>query len=333
MQGMTRRAALILTALSQVRPGQSAQPPVRVIIDTDAGSDDLLAIAFLLSWPDVQIEAITVVNGLAHVAAGEVNIRCLLSLAGTPHVRVYSGRAQSSEGNRAFPDDWRRTSDELPGVRLPALRGQRETQPAAEFLARRLGERARPFRLLALGPLTNLAAAFEQTPALVALEDLVIMGGALSVPGNLGDGGAFKTDNNTAEWNIFIDPLAALKVCRSRANITLIPLDATAKVPIDLPFLEEFHKRARAPLGKFAGEVLESDRPYITSGYFQAWDPLAAVALVRPGVVTTKLMSIDVLQTSPQDGRTVEGKGRRSNVKVALDADAAEFKRVFFSVF
>ena len=333
MQGMTRRAALIVIPLSQARRGHSAQSTVPVIVDTDAGTDDLLAIAFLLARPDVRIEAITVVNGLAHVAAGEHNLRRLLSLAGKSDVPVYRGQDRPRQGMRAFPDDWRRTSDALPGVRLPAPQGRRQTQPATEFLARRLSARSRPFSLLALGPLTNLAAAFEQTPALAGLEHLVIMGGALRVPGNLGDGGAFKTNNNTAEWNIFIDPFAASKVFRSRAKITLIPLDATAKVPIDLPFLEELHKRAHTPLGKFAGEVLESDRQHIAGGYFQAWDPLAAVALVRPGVVATKPMSIDVLQMPPQDGRTVEAKDRPSNVEVALDADAAEFKRVFLSAF
>ena len=330
---MTRRAALILSALVQARPAHSAKAATPVIIDTDVGSDDLLAIAFLLSRQDVQIEAITAVNGLAHVGPGAINLCRLLTLSGRSNIPVYVGQAEPRQGHRAFPSDWRRASDELQGVRLPYPRRMPETPPAVEFLARRLNERSRPVRVLALGPLTNLAAAFQQTPAWPGLEHLVIMGGALHVPGNLGDGGAFRTDNKTAEWNIFVDPLAASIVFGSRANMTLIPLDATAKVPIDLAFLQEFQKRVQTPLGKFASEVLESDRPHIEGGYFQAWDPLAAVALVQPGVVSTKWMSLAVLQGPPQDGRTVAGQGRDANVEVALDANAAEFKRVFLSVF
>lgn len=330
---MTRRDVFVLTALAHARQGVAANSTIPIVIDTDVGSDDLLAISFLLSRRDMQIEAITVVNGLAHVGPGAINLCRLLTLAKQSEIPVYIGLQRPRKGDRAFPADWRRASDQLPGVRLPSPRRKPEIRPAVEFLARRLGERSRPVRVLALGPLTNLAAAFEQTPTLPALEHLVIMGGALHVPGNLGDGGAFPTDNKNAEWNIFVDPLAASIVFSSRATITLIPLDATAKVPIDLAFLKEFQKRARTPLGKFAGEVLESDRPQIAGGYFQAWDPLAAVALVQPGVVRTKAMSIQVSQTPPQDGRTVEAKGRQANVSVALDADGAEFRRVFLSVF
>ncbi len=330
---MTRRDVLVLTALAHARRGVAVGLPTPIVIDTDVGSDDLLAIAFLLSRRDVQIEAITVVNGLAHVGPGALNLCRLLVLAGQSDIPVYVGLERPRNGGRAFPTDWRRASDELPGVRLPSPGRKPEIQPAVEFLGRRLGERNRPVRVLALGPLTNLAAAFEQTPALPALEHLAIMGGALHVPGNLGDGGAFRTENKTAEWNIFVDPRAASIVFRSRARITLIPLDATAKVPIDLAFLKEFQNRAQTPLGKFASEVLESDRPHIEGGYFQAWDPLAAVALVQPGLVRTKAMGIAVLQTAPQDGRTVEAKGREANVAVALDADGAEFRRVFLSVF
>jgi pyrimidine-specific ribonucleoside hydrolase len=168
---------------------------------------------------------------------------------------------------------------------------------------------------------------------LAGLEHLVIMGGALNVPGNLNDGGLLKTYNKTAEWNIFVDPAAASIVFTSVARMTLIPLDATVKVPIDSAFLKEFRMHARTPLGKFAGEVLDSNRNAIESGYFQAWDPLAAVALVQPAVVATKPMKITVLQARPAEGRTVGAESSNANVAVALDANASEFKRTFFSAF
>jgi len=314
---MTRRGALMLASAVL-----SATPRTPVIIDTDVGSDDLLAIAFLLSRADIRIEAITVANGLAHVERGAANLVRLLTLAGKPDIPVYIGRSSPMRGHREFPAAWRRTSDELLGVHLPAAKRKPQSQSAAEFLAR-----TRPVRILALGPLTNLAEAG------VAGRKLVIMGGALRVPGNLGDGGFIKTNNTTAEWNIFVDPLAASIVFRSASQITLIPLDATAKVPIDMAFLQDFQKRARTPLGRFAAEVLESYRQSIEDGYFQAWDPLAAVALVEAGVVLTKMAAIEVLHTPPEDGRTVEAKGQKPNVAVAMDAKPAEFKRVFLAVF
>ena len=73
-----------------------------------------------------------------------------------------------------------------------------------------------PVRILALGPLTNVALALAGANP-KAIEEIVIMGGAFRVPGNLGDGGAFKTTNTTAEWNFFVDPEAAARVFRSRS--------------------------------------------------------------------------------------------------------------------
>src|ERR1700680_1519330 len=101
-----------------------AQP---VLIDTDAGSDDFMAIAFLLSHPSVRIEAITVANGMAHVEAGARNLVRLLELPGRREIPVFAGRSAPLRGKAEFPAEWRRISDELPGVMLPATSRNPET--------------------------------------------------------------------------------------------------------------------------------------------------------------------------------------------------------------
>jgi pyrimidine-specific ribonucleoside hydrolase len=305
-----------------------------LIIDTDAGSDDLMAIAFLLSRDDIHIEAITVANGLAHVRAGATNLLRLLELSGNKNIPVYIGCEQPLRGSAAFPEEWRTVSDTLPGVQLPATSRAPEPQSAAEYLATRLREPGAQVRILALGPLTNLAEALQRAPSSVrAIAEVVMMGGAVRVPGNLGDGGYFHTDNKTAEWNMFVDPLAAKIVFNSGAKIRLIPLDATNKVPIDTSFLREFESRARTPLGRFVAQILEGDRKFIEQGIYSAWDPLAAVALVHPAVVATRPLAIEIRQQSPEEGRTTEISGGRPNAKVALDANAALFKEIFFRAF
>src|ERR1700693_2374876 len=107
---MMRRYLLI----ALLAAGLAAQSPV--IIDNDAGSDDLMAIAFLLSRKDVKIEAITIVDGLAHVPAGAANVLRLLQLAGATGVPVFPGAQEPLERAAPFPAEWRRTSDTLPGV-------------------------------------------------------------------------------------------------------------------------------------------------------------------------------------------------------------------------
>ncbi len=326
---MLVRLILALTLFTSLT---HAQPP-GIIIDTDAGSDDILAIAFLLSHPSVHIDAITIANGLAHVDAGARNLTRLVELSGRTNIPVFAGSPTPLKGSAEFPREWRKISDDLPGVVLPATSRSLARKNAADYLVEYLKDRKHRVRILALGPLTNLAEALQREPSVASsIQEIVIMGGAIQVPGNLGDGGLFQTNNKTAEWNIFVDPLAARIVFRSRIPILLVPLDATNKVPIDLAFLREFQAHAVSPLGRVAAQVLETDREMIQGNFFYAWDPLAAVALLHPEVIQSHRLHIEILQDSPEDGRTVQAPGS-PNAEVAMDADAARFRQIFLQAF
>ncbi len=219
------RALAALFFATAVSPARKSAP---ILIDTDAGSDDFMAVALLLSHPNVAIDAITVVNGVAHVDAGARNMGRLLDLAGRKRVPVFAGRNTPLRGTAEFPAEWRKIADDLPGVALPPASRPPETRRAADYLVERLKNARTPVQILALGPLTNIAEAMERDlPWLHNIREIVLMGGAVRVPGNLQDGGVFHTKNSTAEWNIFIDPLAASIVFRSGVPIRLIALDAT----------------------------------------------------------------------------------------------------------
>ncbi len=304
-----------------------------ILIDTDAGSDDFMAVALLLWHPTVAIDAITVVNGLAHVDAGARNMGRLLDLAGRKQIPVFAGRSTPLRGAAEFPAEWRKISDDLPGVALPPASRPPETKRAAGYLVERLRNAGAPVQILALGPFTNIAEALQRDRSIAAhIREIVIMGGAVRVPGNLGDGGVFHTNNTTAEWNMFVDPLAASIVFRSGIPIRLIALDATNKVPISPEFLRAFKAQARSPLGRVVAGVLEADRQIIDTGMFYAWDPLAAAALLRPSIVKTTAMRIEIRESAPQEGRTAVAPGE-PNAKVAVDADAAAFRALFLESF
>jgi pyrimidine-specific ribonucleoside hydrolase len=324
--GLRALAALLFAAAvatAQVGP---------VLIDTDAGSDDFMAVALLLAQ-GVSIDAVTVVNGTAHVDAGARNMGRLLDLAGRPHVPVFAGRNRPLRGAAEFPAEWRKISDDLPGVPLPPTFRPPEPMHAADYLVETLRKARAPMQILALGPLTNIAEALERDRSMAGkIREIVIMGGALRVPGNLQDGGVFHTNNSTAEWNIFIDPLAARIVFRSGVPIRLISLDATNKVHIGPDFLHEFEATARSPLGRVVAGVLEADRQVIDAGIFYAWDPLAAAALLKPSIVRTASVHVEIRQDSPEAGRTVSTPGE-PNAKVAMDADADAFRALFLNSF
>jgi pyrimidine-specific ribonucleoside hydrolase len=304
-----------------------------VIVDTDAGSDDLMAIAYLLAGRSVHIEAITVANGLAHVEAGTRNLARLLELAGHPEIPVFTGRPLPLRGKNEFPPDWRKTADDLPGVSLPLSPAKPERRKAADYLLERLKSQDHPVRILALGPLTNIAEVLERDPSVTGnIEELVIMGGAMHVRGNLNDGGVFQTDNKTAEWNMYVDPYAARVVFDSGAKTRLVPLDATNTVPVGAPFLKDIESRASTSLGLFVAKVLETDTKLIGQGLFYAWDPLAAVALVHPAILRTVAVHVEVRQNPPQAGRTLVGAGE-PNCRVATKADPDAFRRLFLGAF
>jgi len=302
--------------------------PRPLLIDTDAGSDDIMAVALLLAHSDFAVDAITVVNGTAHVDPGARNIGRLLDVAGRQNIPVFAGRDHPLRGNHEFPPEWRKVADGFPilGV-FPSRVAQHK--PAADYLVEHLRNVREPVGILALGPLTNIAEALQRDRSIARkIREMVIMGGAVHVPGNLQDGGVFHTKNSTAEWNIFIDPLAAKIVFRSGVPIRLIGLDATNRVKIDSEFLLQFAEKHHSRLGAVVWGVLQADQGSIDQGILYAWDPLAAAALLQPEIIKTEPMHIHVTD----EGQTVASPGP-PNANVAIDADAAAFRALFLKSF
>jgi pyrimidine-specific ribonucleoside hydrolase len=309
-----------------------------LIIDTDVGTDDLLALAYLLSTPEVLIEAITVVHGMADVRQGAHNVRRLLELAGRSDIPVFEGEERPLEGHRPFPAEWRAMANTLPGVTLPEVQNPRNSRTddnALQFLMRRLNEHERPVRILALGPLTHVALVLRDLPeASSSIADLVIMGGAVGVEGNLSPGNPEKPANKVAEWNIYCDPHAANAVLKSHIPTLLIPLDATVHVPITRRFIEEFRARHLTSLGRLVSQILQAALPYVDQHAYFTWDPLAAVALRDPAVVGTRGGSLEVVTRGNNIGQTrlVEWNSD-STLSIAITADAPRFMSDFAGAF
>jgi pyrimidine-specific ribonucleoside hydrolase len=315
----------ILLLLSVSTFARAATP---VIIDTDMGSDDVMAIALVLSHREIPVEAITVVNGLAHVPAGAANARRLVHASGRVSIPVFEGRQTALQPTAEFPREWRQLSDEPLTTAAPVGAVPR---PAGQWLTKRLQDSAHPIRILALGPLTNIALALAAANP-KSVEEIVIMGGAFRVPGNLGDGGAFKTTNTTAEWNFFVDPEAAAGVFRSGVPIRVVPLDATSRVKLDSAFLARCLREVHGPLGALVNKVLSGEREMVDQGLFYAWDPLAAAALLDPSVASWTPSHVVMRLAGNETGRSVIERGA-PNARVALDANGEHFTKLFLNSF
>ena len=307
----------IILGLAMAVTAVAATP---VIIDTDMGLDDMIAIALMLSHREIQIEAITVVDGLAHVKPGAANARRLVQLSGRAGIPVFEGRETPLQRTSAFLPAWREPCDRpLSNVTIPGT----ITERAEVWLAHRLQDGTHPVRILALGPLTNLALALKSAHR-SAVQEIVIMGGAFHVPGNTEEMTVPKTATSTSEANFFVDPEAAAQVFRSGVPIRVIPLDATNRVKVDAGFVDHFKANSKGPLATIVSAFLTKDS-YI-------YDALAAAALLKPAVATWTHAHV-VVQVSGKDiGRSVIRPGA-PNTKVALNASRAQFDRIFLEAF
>ncbi len=306
---------------------------INLVIDTDVGQDDLMAMAFVLSRSDVQVEAITIANGLAHVEYGAQNVLKMLSVA-EMDIPVYMGNPVPLMGDREFPKEWRRFSDLMPCMQTEKMLYTVQNNNAVDYLLNRLQGNNKPVRILALGPLTNLAIVYQSAPECFnQVEEIVLMGGAFRVPGNVFDVGEFKSPTDFVEWNLFVDPVAAKIVCESGVKLLFVPLDATDKVPVDRDFLNKFNNADVNVLGEFVGNLLNSSRLMIEEGGYYAWDPLAAAALVEPAVVTIEDFPVKIETTEPHAGQTLILDEGQYRARVALDADRERFETEFIRSF
>lgn len=259
-------------------------PRIPVIFDTDMAIDDWAALLFLARHPRVELLAVTVAgSGEAHCGPGVDNALALLDLV-DPHseVPVSCGDAYPLDGYFVFPVPWQKDMDTLSGVAVMPSQRSGDARHAVELLHDVLAERDGPVTVLATGPLTNIAQWLAQYPAqLNDVERLVVMGGTLDAPGNIIVPG-FTDDNpnREAEWNIYVDPVAADRVLHSGLDIELVGLDVTNLVKVTTDFARTFKGRADNPAAAFWDAVLDANDWFIDSGEYYFWDVLAAMVVI-----------------------------------------------------
>jgi inosine-uridine nucleoside N-ribohydrolase len=273
-----------------------------VVVDTDLALDDLVALAFLLSSTEADVRAVTVSGtGEVRCPQGVQVIRGLLALTGDDTIPVACGRSTPLAGNHAFPTEWRDQADGGWGTDLAGGVAAGTDRSAADLLDTALHRGG--VTLLTLGPLTNVAESFREDPDLAGqVASIVVMGGAVDVPGNVTGVG---TGPATAEWNMYVDPTAAAEVLASGAPVVLVGLDATNRLPIKGDFLELLGANAHTAPAKLVDTLLRNN-PQVYSGDAYFWDPLAAAVVLDPELVTTENATVSVITSAgPDIGRTV----------------------------
>ncbi len=247
--------------------------PRPVVIDTDMAPDDWMAILYLLQRPEIDVRAITVTGtGEAHCAPGIDHAASLVTLSGRTPIPVACGRESPLQGSHTFPASWRDYVDNFAGLSIAPGSNPSPDKSASDLLQEVINSAPAPITVLALGPLTNLAELLQEAPYLAKRIQVISMGGALGGLGNVGPSEP-GINNQVAEWNIYIDPLALKVLLDSGIALTLVPLDATGDVPVTLDFLRRIQANATTPEARFVRDLLAAQVGKISTGYYDFWYP------------------------------------------------------------
>lgn len=285
---------------------------LKLIIDTDPGVDDAMALLFALNCPKFEVMGITTVGGNVDISHVTANAAGLLNLAKRPDVPLVSGR--QAEGRERSEDV--HGAGGLGGVHLDA--GQiRAHKNASAFIVETLRANPGEIRLVGLGPLTNIADAIRLEPKLPQLaEGLSIMGGA-EFGGNV---------SNWAEFNIWQDPNSAATVfAQDWRRLDMVGLDATAKAVLT-PNIRELCFQlglAGQPIGTVIHDIT---RNYLNSYWARnrvlgcrIHDLLAVALLADPTISRSVEAKVKIQVGGAQDGRTIVERGS-GNVQLYTDS-------------
>ncbi|NRB35649.1 MAG: nucleoside hydrolase [Rhodobacteraceae bacterium] len=300
--------------------------PRKIIIDTDPGQDDAVAILLALASPDeIEVLGITTVAGNVPLALTSKNARIVCELAGHPNAKVYAG-CDAPLTRKLVTAEHVHGKTGLDGPVLPDPVMPLQDGHAVDFIIDTLrSEAPGTVTLCPLGPLTNIATAFQRAPDIVErVQQIVLMGGAYFEVGNI---------TPTAEFNIYVDPEAADIVFRSGVDIVVMPLDVTHRALVTKARNDAFRAIPNR-VGPAVAEMTDFFERFDLEKYGSAGaplhDPCVTAYLIRPDLFSGRHVNVMVETGSDLTlGMTVADwwrvSGREPNALFIGDLDADGF--------
>jgi purine nucleosidase len=298
----------------------------RIIVDTDPGVDDALAILLALASPEIKLEALTTTQGNVTLEKATRNALSVLELCHA-HIPVARGSLLPLvQPLRASADVHGESG--IGNSSLPEPETQVVTKHAVDYLIERVLAEPNEISIFPIGPLTNIAMAIRKEPRFAkAVKELVIMGGAILEHGNM---------TPQAEFNIYVDPHAAHIVFHSGIPITLIPLDVTHQCLLQQEHVDRL-TQISSPISRFISDAMEVylDASF-TLGYegSSLHDPLTLATIIAPRLLTLKEYYVDVdISGGVSMGKTFADipnlLKKPANMKVAMGVQGEKFIELF----
>ena len=298
---------------------------LKLIIDTDPGIDDAMAILYAIAAPEIDLLGLTTVFGNVTTPKATRNALYLLEQAGI-EIPVAEGLHRPRIGPPFPPTSAVHGAEGFGTLAVPTPQRRALVETAPEYLVRMARAHQGELLLCPIGPLTNIAAAMELDPSFCSnLKGMVVMGGSLRAGGNI---------TPAAEANFYHDPHAADFVLRHGCNITLVGLDVTNRVICP----RSFFARLASESPKMGGLLHDMAEFYIdfyeTVGKFAGCgmhDPSALVACIAPELFTTELHALRVALSGDRSGEMIAvANSTAQPVNVCTDVQAEAVKQNFF---
>lgn len=306
--------------------------PHKIIIDTDPGIDDAMAILFALLSPELDVVGLTTIFGNVHTELATRNALRLLEFAGRPEIPVAHGADRPLNMPLLGVADFVHGANGLGEVALPEPAAQPDSRSAAQFIIDTVMARPGEITLVPVGPLTNIALALALEPRIAQnVREVVVMGGAATVNGNVTPG---------AEANIWNDPHAADRVMTAGWPLTMVGLDVTEKTTMTVTYFTGLRaSRTGAFLADISKFYLDFHFPSLKEYACHTHDPSAIAYLVDPSLFTVSSGPMRVVPEGMARGQTMWDRRQdwygetpwsgQPPVQVALDVDSARLLALY----
>ena len=296
-----------------------------IIIDTDPGQDDALAILLALASPEIEVLGICAVAGNVPLSLTHLNARKICELGGRPETKVFAGAIRPMFRTLVTAEHVHGRTG-LDGPNLPAPTMPLQKQYAVDFIIDTVMYKpSGSVTLCALGPMTNIGLALVKEPRIAPrIKRIVAMGGGFSEGGNI---------TPAAEFNIYVDPHAARLVFESGVPITLIPLDCTHQALTTKARVEKF-RSMKNKTGPAVSELLEFFERFDVEKYGMdggpLHDPCVVAWLLKPDLFSGKEVNVAIeCDSEITMGMTIidwwKVTGRKPNALVLRGIDSDGF--------
>jgi inosine-uridine nucleoside N-ribohydrolase len=344
LASITRFLALTLTFLIFSFVITASGAPKKIILDTDPGTDDAMALMLALNSPELDVRAVTVVPGNVVAAQGLDNALRMVSLANRCDIPVAAGAEHPLFQKLITAEFWHGRNG-LANIELPPSKCKVDGRFGPDLIIQLVHASPHEITLVPIGPLTNIALAVEKDPSVVSLvKEVILMGGGIT-GGNV---------NAAAEANIYNDPEAAQIVFQAGWPITMVGLDVANKTLLTQKYLDQLGT-THGPINDFiygiAKYLVNLSAKFGQPGTAM-YDPLAVGVAIDATLVEAPEMHVDV-ETRGEftrgetvanrhgyvernvlhgDHYVIEGVDQvKPNARVCMNVDAARFLQIFVS--